>query len=139
MSARFVLGKVTGAIGTLAFVLAFNFFLFRVVDDNPVDNLFHGRNLSASQIASLERRFGVGDSMVVQFGKYVRQTFRGDLGISIKSSRPVADVIADAFWPTVWLVGTATVLSMVIGTLLGIERRGSGAGRRTRRRRRSRW
>jgi peptide/nickel transport system permease protein len=121
VSVRFVLGKVAGAIGTLAFVLVFNFFLFRVVDDNPVDNLFRGRNLSASQIASLERRFGVGDSMVVQFGKYVRQTLRGDLGISIKSSRPVADVIADAFWPTVWLVGTATVLSMVIGTLLGIS------------------
>jgi len=29
VSARFVLGKVAGAIGTLAFVLAFNFFLFR--------------------------------------------------------------------------------------------------------------
>ena len=80
MSARFVLGKVAGAIGTLAFVLAFNFFLFRVVDDNPVDNLFRGRNLSASQIASLEERFGVGDPLLVQFGKYVRQTLQGDLG-----------------------------------------------------------
>ena len=65
----------------------------------------------------------------MQFVKYVRQTLQGDLGISIKSARPVSDVIMDSLWPTVWLVGTATVLSMVIGTLLGIHaawRRGSG-------------
>ena len=31
------------------------------------------------------------------------------------------DVIMDSLWPTVWLVGTATLLSMVIGTLLGIH------------------
>ena len=128
MSARFVLGKVAGAIGTLAFVLAFNFFLFRVVDDNPVDNLFRGRNLSRSQIDSLEERFGVADPLLAQFGKYVRQTLSGDLGISFKSARPVTEVIMDSFWPTVWLVGTATLLSMLIGTWLGIRaawRRGS--------------
>jgi peptide/nickel transport system permease protein len=121
MSARFVFGKVAGAIGTLAFVLAFNFFLFRVVDDNPVDNLFRGRNLSDSQMASLEERFGVGDPLWLQFVKYVRQTLQGDLGISIKSARPVSDVIMDSLWPTVWLVGTATLLSMLIGTWLGIH------------------
>lgn len=129
MSARFALSKVVSAIGTLAFVLAFNFFLFRVVDDNPVDNLFRGRNLSRAQIDSLEERFGVDDPMVVQFVKYVRQTLSGDLGISIRSSRPVTDVIMDSLWPTVWLVGTATVASMLIGTMLGISaawKRGSG-------------
>jgi peptide/nickel transport system permease protein len=78
VSLRYVLGKVAGALGTLAFVLAFNFFLFRVVDDNPVDNLFRGRNLSDSQMASLEERFGVGDPLWLQFVKYVRQTLHGD-------------------------------------------------------------
>jgi peptide/nickel transport system permease protein len=130
VSARFVLGKDAGAIGTLAFVLAFNFFLFRVVDDNPVDNLFRGRNLSPSQIASLEERLGVADPLWLQFVKYVRQTLQGDLGISLKSARPVSEVIMDSFWPTVWLVGTATLLSMIIGTWLGIHaawRRGTAA------------
>ena len=121
MTARFVLAKVAGAIGTLAFVLAFNFFLFRIVDDNPVDNLFRGRNLSPSQVNSLEERFGVNDPLLVQFVKYVRQTFQGDLGLSIKSARPVSEIIMDSFWPTVWLVGTATLLSMAIGTMLGIH------------------
>ncbi len=120
MNRRFVVGKIIGAVVTLAFVLVFNFFLFRVVEDNPVDSLYRGRNLSASQIASLEERFGVNDPIIVQFGKYVRQTAQLDLGVSIKSSRPVSEEIRDALWPTVWLVGTATLASMLIGTWMGI-------------------
>ncbi len=115
-----MLRKVFGALLTLAFVLTFNFFLFRVVEDNPVDSLYRGRNLSPSQIQSLEERFGVNDPVVVQFGKYLRQTAQLDLGVSIKSSRPVSQEIGEAFWPTVWLVGTAAVASALVGTWLGI-------------------
>jgi peptide/nickel transport system permease protein len=120
MKAGFVGRKVAGALLTLVFVLVFNFFLFRVVDSNPVDNLYRGRNLSPSQIQSLEQRFGVNDPLIVQFGKYLRQTAQLDLGTSIKSSRPVRDEISEAIWPTVWLVGSAAVASAVIGTWLGI-------------------
>lgn len=120
MNPRFVTRKVLGALLTLAFVLAFNFFLFRIVEDNPVDALYRGRNLSTEQIQSLEERFGVNDSVLVQFGKYIRQTAQLDLGVSIKSSRPVSHEIRDALWPTVWLVGTATLASTLVGTWLGI-------------------
>ena len=34
---RFVIRKVLGALSTLAFVVVFNFFLFRVVNDDPVE------------------------------------------------------------------------------------------------------
>jgi len=120
MNPRFVTGKVVGAALTLLFVLVANFFLFRVVEDNPVESLYRGRNLSPSQIASLEERFGVNDPLIVQFGKYLRQTAQGDLGISIKSSRPVSAEIADSFWPTVWLVGVGTLVATVVGTWTGI-------------------
>lgn len=128
MSPRFVLGKTLGAASTLFFTLVVNFFLFRVVNDNPVDTLYRGRNLSETQEAALAERFGVNDSLGVQFVKYLRQTFSGDLGISFKSGRPVTEEIAGAFWPTVWLVGIATLAATVIGILIGIYsawRRGS--------------
>lgn len=120
MRASYVLTKVGGAALTLVFVLVFNFFLFRVVEDNPVESLYRGRNLSPTQIASLEERFGVDQPLGVQFVKYLGRTAQGDLGVSIKSSRPVLDEIRDSFWPTVWLVGVATLAAAVIGTWLGI-------------------
>ncbi len=121
MSVRFVAGKLIGAVATLFFVLVVNFFLFRVVQDNPIQSMYRGRNLSDSQIATLERKFGLDQPMIVQFGKFVRETATGNLGVSIQSSRAVTSEIADAIWPTIWLVGLSTTLSMVIGVWLGIS------------------
>ena len=42
MSARFVTGKVLASLVTLVFVICFNFFLFRVVETDPVASLFRG-------------------------------------------------------------------------------------------------
>ena len=47
--------KVLGALGTLVFVLVFNFFLFRIVNDDPVAKLFRGRNLTPEQIQRCAR------------------------------------------------------------------------------------
>ena len=47
-------------------------------------------------------------------------TFRGELGVSYRYTRPVSEVIAEAIWPTVLLLGVATIAATVIGVLLGI-------------------
>jgi peptide/nickel transport system permease protein len=127
--ARYAIGKVLGSVGTLAFVLVFNFFLFRVVNDDPVESLYRGRNLSAIQKTRLRAQFNLDGSRFEQFVSYIHQTFRGNLGISLLSKRPVTTEIGEALWPTLLLVGTATTLSMVIGILIGIHagwRRRSG-------------
>ncbi len=46
VTAGFISKKVLGALVTLIFVVCFNFFLFRVVDADPVANLFRGKELS---------------------------------------------------------------------------------------------
>jgi len=121
MRPRFVVGKVLGSLSTLAFVVVVNFFLFRVVNDDPVETMFRGRNLSAVQKEALRRQFDLDGSTLQQFVSYVRELLRGNLGISLQSRRPVTTEIAEAFWPTVALVGTATTLSMIIGVWIGIH------------------
>ena len=119
MRARFVLGKVAGAFGTLAFVLVINFFLFRVVNDDPTASMFRGRNMSPDQIQSRREQFNLTGGQFEQFIAFVRQTLRGNLGDSFLSNRPVTTEIREAIWPTVALVGTSTVLAMVIGIIVG--------------------
>ncbi len=106
-------------MATLAFVLVFNFFLFRVVNDDPTAKLFRGRNLSPEQLDRRRREFNLDGSKFEQFVAYVRQTLRGNLGDSFLSNRPVTTEIREALWPTVFLVGTATLLAMVIGIVVG--------------------
>jgi peptide/nickel transport system permease protein len=120
MSARFVVLKVLGALATLAFVVVFNFFLFRVVDSDPVANLFRGRNLTVEQREQLRHEFGLDGSKLEQFGRYVQQTVRLNFGRSYISNEPVMEEIWSRAWPTIALVGVSTLLSTVFGVLIGI-------------------
>lgn len=121
MSARFVVGKVLGALLTLAFVVVFNFFLFRVVEGDPVANLFRGRNLTLDQREELRVQFGLDGSKLEQFGRYVEQTLQLNFGRSYTTNQPVMEEIWDRAPATVALVGTATLLSMLLGLWMGTQ------------------
>jgi peptide/nickel transport system permease protein len=120
VSARFVTLKVLGALATLAFVVVFNFFLFRVVEGDPVANLFRGRNLTQEQRQELRQQFGLDGSKLEQFSAYVKQTLQLNLGRSYTSNEPVASEIWSRAWPTIALVGISTLLSTIFGVLIGI-------------------
>ena len=119
---------MAGSILTLLFVLVFNFFLFRVVQSDPIATLFRGRNISAETRAELARQFGLDKSTPEQFVFYLRETAQLNLGVSYQSRRPVWDEISARIPNTVLLVGTSAALSALIGTAAGIVsawRRGS--------------
>ena len=98
VSARFVTGKVLGSLATLLFVICFNFFLFRVVEGDPVASLFRGRNLTATQRDALTKQFGLDGSTGEQFVRYLEQTAQLNLGRSYATNQPVAKEIADKAW-----------------------------------------
>ena len=123
----FIVRKLLGAVSTLAFVIVVNFFLFRIVNKDPVSKMFRGRNLTQEQLQQQRVKFNLDGSRWEQFVAYVRQLLHGDLGLSMKSQRPVTTVIGEALWPTILLVGVSTLLSM-IGITIGYRagwRRGS--------------
>jgi peptide/nickel transport system permease protein len=120
MSVRALALKLLGALATLAFVVVFNFFLFRIVDTDPVASLFRGRNLTQTQRSDLRREFGLDRTLPQQFGHYLVQTARLNFGRSYASNAPVMSEIEDRAWPTILLVGSSALLSMVFGVMIGI-------------------
>ena len=86
MSARFVGRKVLGALVTLIFVIVFNFFLFRVVESDPVGTLVRGRNLTEEQQQRLSEEFGVDQPLPEQFRRYVVETSQLNFGLSFETS-----------------------------------------------------
>ncbi len=129
MSARFISAKVLGSLVTLLFVICFNFFLFRVVEGDPVANLYRGRNLTEHQRETLTKQFGLDKSKGAQFVSYLKETATLNLGRSYTSNQPVWGEIKRKAGPTIALVGISAVLSAVLGVLLGIA---SAWRRRTR-------
>ena len=121
MTVRYAVGKALGAFATLAFVVVFNFFLFRIVEGNPVATLYRGRNLTDAQREALTHQFGLDGSQFEQFLRYLEQTVQLNLGRSYATNQPVIDEIWAAAPQTIALVGVATLISMVIGIVMGIS------------------
>ena len=95
--------------------------MFRFLSGDPARILLRGvPGASSEAIADLRAEFGLDKPLIAQFFDYVGDTFQGELGLSFQTSEPVSEVIGDALWPTVLLLGVATVSATVIGTLLGI-------------------
>src|SRR5512134_2592995 len=120
MSFGYFSRKVLAALATLAFVVCFNFFLFRVVESDPVASLFRGRNLTPTQRAELREEFGLDGSKGEQFVRYLQQTAQLNLGRSYRSNQPVSSEICERAWPTIALVGVSALFSAVFGILIGI-------------------
>lgn len=115
---RTIGSKVLRAFITLAFVVVFNFFLFRLLPGDPIGLYTRGRNQDAEQLAELRRE--LDKPILEQFLTYVRNPF--DPGIdSTRFSRPVWEMIGERVWPTLLLLGTAIVLAAIIGIWIGIR------------------
>jgi peptide/nickel transport system permease protein len=127
VNGRWLAGKAAAALVTLAFVLVFNFFLFRVMGD-PTTQLARLPRATPQEIAKLRAAYGLDKPLLGQFADYVGDTLRLDLGVSQRTRQPVIDEIRTALPWTLLLVGTGTLLATLIGAWMGVvaaTRRGS--------------
>ncbi len=118
---RYVLNRLAATFGMLVFVLITNFFLFRVLPGDPARSFGRGRFTTQEQIDEFNATYGFGQPIGEQFLTYLKNVFTGDLGLSVSTRAPVAELIADRIWPTILLVGTSTLLATLIGVWLGIN------------------
>ena len=109
-----------------------NFLLPRMMPGNPVQTMIgkiQGR-VTPEMMRAIELQFGVGlkQSLWSQYVHYWSALLHGDLGQSITLSAPVSTVLGATLPWTIGLIGAATVISFVLGTLAGTAlgwRRGS--------------
>ena len=76
MRLRWLAGKLLAALLTLAFVLVFNFFLFRVMGD-PTAQLARLPRASPEEIVKLREYYGLDKPLIGQFADYVQDTADG--------------------------------------------------------------
>ncbi|MGJ8454871.1 ABC transporter permease [Pseudothermotoga sp. U03pept] len=100
-------------VSVLVFVIA------KVIPADPVGAILGG-NAPIDLVEDMKRRLGLDKPLIQQFTDYIFGLVRGNLGISLKSNRPVAIDIANFFPATLELSICATLLAVVIGMFLGI-------------------
>ena len=121
----YLLRRVAFYLFTAWAAITINFFLPRLIPGDPVQALIarSSGQLNTSAINSLYILFGLNtdQSIVEQYVSYLGQLARGDLGLSFTFfPTPVSEVLSDSLPWTLGLVGITTVVSFLLGTLMGV-------------------
>jgi peptide/nickel transport system permease protein len=120
VNARWLAGKLGAAALTLAFVLVFNFFLFRGLGD-PTTQLARLPQSNPEEIEQLRAEYGLDKPLLGQFTDYAGDTLTFELGISQRTREPVWEEIKDAIPWTLLLVGTGTLIATLVGAWMGVK------------------
>lgn len=115
----YVFRRLLAVIPVMAVVAVIVFLMLRLVPGDPAA-LIAGETASTEQVAQTRERLGLDRSIPVQFGLWVGQILRGDLGESFFFKKPVAELIAQRLEPTLALGIAALLISIAVAVPLGV-------------------
>lgn len=117
---RIIAKRLVNVALTIVGIMLLNFFLVHLMPGNPVDNMIpRSPKFDISLKWELQKKFHLNDSLPIQLGWYLYNTFTLDWGTSYMSKQPVFNVImGDLRW-TLLLVGVSTFFTLLIGIAIG--------------------
>jgi len=117
---RFILKRLVISLFLIWVVVTLNFFLFRILPGDPVRFLFNDPRMTEEIRQRLYASFGLDKPLPVQYGLYLLNAARGELGKSFVHLEPVAKIVGEKLVNTIILVGPATLIAIILGSLLGV-------------------
>ena len=80
-----------------------------------------GERIDAGSLATLRQRYGLGESMVVQYWRWIHGILtRGDFGLSFEWNRPVWDLLSSRIPLTVLVAAITLVVSWAVSIPIGL-------------------
>jgi peptide/nickel transport system permease protein len=123
---RYLAERFVIFVATIFISVTIVFFVPRLVPGNPIAAVFSklaavGGSLNAPElIEEYTRIFGLDRSLWEQYVSFLRELARGNLGYSISSfPSQVADLLRSAIPWTIGLLTLTTLISWVLGSLIG--------------------
>jgi peptide/nickel transport system permease protein len=114
----FLLQRMLQSIAVLLAISAVAFSLFRFAGD-PV-NMMVAEDDTAERRAAVRESLGLNQPLAIQYGHFVVNAARGELGLSYRRRQPVVDLLMTRLPITLELVGAACLFAFGIGVPAGV-------------------
>jgi len=114
-----VLSVALSIATTLLGLLVVTFVISRMLPADPVLAVV-GDHASESAIEQPRIRLGLDKPLLMQFWIYISDVLQGDLGQSIRTSRPISEELMRVFPATLELATLGTLIGIVLGIPLGV-------------------
>jgi peptide/nickel transport system permease protein len=95
------------------------FFMVRAIPGDPAQILL-GQLATQEQVQELRERMGLDKPVIVQYGLFLKDAVRGDLGTSIVTGRPVTTELLVRFPATLELTAFAMFIAVLVGVPVGV-------------------
>jgi peptide/nickel transport system permease protein len=133
-----ILRRLATSVPTVLLSTVLVFALRYLLPGGPVQAMLGGGaegEITPEQIAAMKRRMGLDAPVPVQYWHWLTGLLHGDLGVSYYSQQPVTAVLGQRVLPSLELILGALLVSILVGTVLGIVsavRRDRASGRAVR-------
>lgn len=106
-------------IVTVALVSLITFAVFQIMPGDPI-RIMLGPDADEAQIATLKAQLGLDQPLHTQYFEWIRGLLTGDLGQSIRFSKPVSELIMDRLPVTISLAVMTLTIVVIVAIPLGI-------------------
>ncbi|MGV8082959.1 MAG: ABC transporter permease [Coriobacteriia bacterium] len=117
---RYIFRRILQFIPVFFGVTLVLFVITTVLPGDPVRLRSGERALSPAVHEALRHQYGLDQPWYIQYVRYLNSLLHGDLGTSIRTGRPVADILRDSYPYTIKLALAAIVIEIIVGISVGI-------------------
>lgn len=110
--------RILAALGLLWLVLTLTFVLLHAAPGDAAD-LLVPPDAPAAVAQQLREEFGLDQPVLHQYGRWLANLLRGDLGESFRRREPVRGILASSLPVSLWLGATSLFLTFVVGVAVG--------------------
>ncbi len=120
---KYTLGRLGQLIPTLFIVSVVVFLMVRFIPGDPIAIMYgisEGGNVDQAYIEAMRDKYGLNDPLIVQYAKYIKGIFHGDLGVSLVTHKDIAKELENRYQYTLILAVGGTLFGSLIGVLFGV-------------------
>jgi len=126
MNAAYVVRRLFTLVVTLLVVSLVTFLVFEVIPGDPILTML-GPDADPALVELMRQEYGTDQPLLVRLGTWFRGVVTGDLGTSIRFTRPVASLILERVVISLMIATLAIIVVVLVavplGVLLAIHRR----------------
>lgn len=116
---QYALTRIALVIPMVFILLTLVFLLMRVAPGDPISSSLGGR-VPKEEVDKIKADLGFDRPIYVQYGDYLADIARGDLGVTITDRRQIGDIIKENGAATLELTFFAMVVAIVVGVTFGL-------------------
>lgn len=118
---RYIQRRLLISIPVLLLITIIAFLLLQAAPGDPLNAYIPpDAPLPAEQREALRRELGLDQPLFIRYFYWLYEAAQGNLGVSARNLEPVSDAIGRRVVPTLTLMGTALVIGISVGVVLGI-------------------